>query len=817
VRRARWPLLAILALLVPVGFLLLVTGWMDRCQFVDSDQPDRGGEPGVALEPGEPVGQTFVARHAGLTGIEFYLAPTTSSPLTLTLHLWDDPVSDHDLTTARLQLPPEASPGFHRFTFPVLDASHGQYYYAFIDAVSSGITVPLTEGAAYLDGAAYRDHQPLDAQTAFRLVYAPRELALDLAQALLGGTVLLAMTGLLFVVPGWALLVWLWPGRRLTWAETLGLAVGTGLALYPLLILWTDVVGLHLGPLYAWLPIWGGLVALMWHYRTWRPRDGREALRQWAGSKAIWPDLALVIVLALVFGVRLLVVRTLDAPMWGDSYQHTMIAQLLADNSGLFESWAPYAELESFTYHFGFHSAVAALHWIMGIPTIEATLWTGQLLNGLAVLAIYPLAVRVTGSRWGGVWAVLLAGLLLPLPMFYVNWGRYTQLAGQVILPAAVYLTWQAVETPQRRWRLLVLAMLVAGGLALTHYRVLMFYGVFVLALALLNLRKSAWRQTVLRMGCIGLGAGLLFLPWLINTWGSTILRIFGLQLTTPPAQESSLIWEYNAIGNLEAYLAPIWWLALALGLGVGLWRRQRGVLLVGLWWFLLLIATNPAWLSLPGTGIISNFALFVAVYLLAALLSGNLVGHIVRPAAERRWASILLALAMVALGMWGVRGRLGDPEIARHTLLARPDVRAAAWIRENTHREARFLVNGFFAYGGDTLVGSDGGWWLPLLAERQNTVPPINYENELGMSADYEQQVEELAHQVQEHPLDDPKTLSLLKERRVTHVYVGQQQGRVNYSGPDVLDPDRLLHSPHYRLAYHQDRVWIFEFRPPE
>lgn len=816
-RRAWWPLLATLALLVLVGFLLMVTGWMDHYRFVDSDQPNRGGEPGIAPEPGEPVGQTFVARHAGLAGIEFYFAPTSRSPLTLTLHLRDDPVSDDDLTTARLQLPPQASPGYYRFTFPVLDASHGQYYYAFIDAVSSGVALPLTDGAAYLDGAAYQGHQPLDAQTAFHLVYSPRELALDLVQALLGWAVLLATTGLLFVVPGWALLVWLWPSRCLTWTETLGLAVGTGLALYPLVILWTDVVGLHLGPLYAWLPICGGLVALIWQYRSWRPRDGQEALRQWARSQAMWPDLTLVIVLALVFGVRLLVVRTLDAPMWGDSYQHTMIAQLLVDNSGLFDSWAPYAELESFTYHFGFHSAVAALHWIKGIPTIEATLWIGQLLNGLAVLAIYPLAVRVTGSRWGGVWAVLLAGLLLRLPMFYVNWGRYTQLAGQVILPAAVYLTWQAVETPQRQWRLLVLAMLVAGGLALTHYRVLMFYGVFVLALALLNLTKRAWRETVLRLGCIALGAGLLFLPWLINTWGSTILRIFRLQLTTPPAQENSFIWEYNAIGNLEAYLAPIWWLALGLGLGVGLWRRQRGVLLVGLWWFLLLLATNPAWLSLPGTGIISNFALFIAAYLLAALLSGNLVGYIVQPAAKRRWASILLALAMVALGMWGVTKRLGDPEIARHTLVTRPDVRAAAWIQENTPEDARFLVNSFFAYGGGTLVGSDGGWWLPLLAERRNTVPPINYDNELGISADFEQQVEGLAHQVQERPVDDPETLALLKERGVTHVYVGQQQGRVNYSGPDALDPAGLLHSPHYRLAYRQDRVWIFEFRPLE
>jgi hypothetical protein len=47
--------------------------------------------------------------------------------------------------------------------------------------------------------------------------------------------------------------------------------------------------------------------------------------------------------------------------------------------------------------------------------------------------------------------------------------------------------------------------------------------------------------------------------------------------------------------------------------------------------------------------------------------------------------------------------------------------------------------------------------------------------------------------------------------------VYLGQRQGRVNYSGPEILAPEELLSSPHYRLAYHQDRVWIFEISPQE
>jgi hypothetical protein len=59
---------------------------------------------------------------------------------------------------------------------------------------------------------------------------------------------------------------------------------------------------------------------------------------------------------------------------------------------------------------------------------------------------------------------------------------------------------------------------------------------------------------------------------------------------------------------------------------------------------------------------------------------------------------------------------------------------------------------------------------------------------------------------------VDAPAVLDLLDDEGVTHVYIGQQQGRVNYSGPHILDPETLLKSPDYRLVYHQDRVWIFE-----
>jgi hypothetical protein len=797
------------------GLLLLLA--LSGCSYsggklLDADQPswEEGSE--ILLTPDVSVGQTFVAQHKGLAGIEFVLAADPGTSPALTLHLRSDPRGTSDLASASLQLTGGEVPRSYRFSFPAQGDSHGRYYYAFLEA-EPGARMAAAGGDAYLNGAAYANHMPLDQQLAFGLVYYPGHILLDLIGAGVSGLGLLLAAGLLFIVPGWALLNGLYRGQVLGWAAKLGLAAGISLALYPVLLLWTDLVGLHLGALYAWLPPGLGLAALAWQGRPWRLRCGWQRLQHWARSEVAGPDLALLLLMGIVMAIRLVVVRSLDAPMWGDSYQHTLIVQLLADNGGLFQSWEPYASLDQFSYHFGFHSAAAVLHWLTQLPAIQATLWTGQLLNGLAVLALYPLALRVTGSRWAGVWAVLLAGMLSPLPMGMVNWGRYTQLAGMVILPAAAWLTWEVVDSDERRWGLPVLLGLVVSGLALTHYRVSLFYIAFVPGLVVVYW-DCARHTRLLPLAASATAATLLFVPWFVNAFGSEILRMFGAQLTTLPDRAGAFLQEYNAIGRLDSYLAPLWWLALTLGVGFGLWQRRKPVLVVALWWFLLLIMTNPGWLGLPGTGAISNFALFITAYLPASLFTGVLAAYPASYLQGKGWGTPVTVLVILVLGLWGIPERMRDLDARQHALVTRPDVQAAVWIQENTATDARFLINSFFAYADSAVVGSDGGWWLPVLAGRQVSVPPLNYANELFPGSAYRQRVAELGRVVQ-GDLDDPAAVDLLRHEGITHVYVGQRQGRVNYGGESVLLPAELLQSEHYALVYHLDRVWILAVKP--
>jgi hypothetical protein len=119
-------------------------------------------------------------------------------------------------------------------------------------------------------------------------------------------------------------------------------------------------------------------------------------------------------------------------------------------------------------------------------------------------------------------------------------------------------------------------------------------------------------------------------------------------------------------------------------------------------------------------------------------------------------------------------------------------------------------LVNFFTAYTDTLVVGSDGGWWLPLLAERQITVPPLNYGTEDGPTPDYRLGVLDWHTTLTNLGLDHPSAIEMLRARGVTHLYIGQQGGSVNNPTP-VLQPELLQASPDFEVVYHQDRVWIF------
>ena len=621
-------------------------------------------------------------------------------------------------------------------------------------------------------------------------------------------------------------------GGTLQFFEKLGLAAGASLPIYPILMLWTNLVGLNSGKLYAWAPLSLSIVYLLWktirqHYqdRNLKPSKKFALSDLFHPNPSTWLNIALMLILAILILTRIWAIRSLEIPLWGDSYQHTVIAQLLVDNQGLFKSWQPYAENLTFSYHFGFHSLVAVFHWLSGLSLPISLLWTGQIINILAVISLFPLAKRVGGSQWAGVAAILAAGLLFQMPNFYTNWGRYTQLAGQVILASVAWLIWAYFEEEKSSIKAILLLCITLSGLALTHYRVTIMAGLFILAFWLLFTQRSNLRCLAQKSFLIGAGSVLIIFPWFMRTFYSNLFQWLRNMLSIQTQQNADSVSQVSALSNVSVYIPAIFWLIFLLSVAWGLWKREKGAALISLWWLLILIAANPHWINLPGQDILNSFAVLIASYFPAAIMIGAAFAWglekierttfgsspSTRPHAAANRLSFLLIIFLSLVGILAGRMRLYDIQPTQFALATRPDVRAAGWIQENTPQDAAFVVNSFFAYADSLIVGSDGGWWLPIISKRTTSLPPLTYGIEQGPFEEYRSWVNYFPAQVFEKGITHPEVLQLMQERGFDYVYIGQQQGAVNFSGL-FLDLTQLLADPHFEPVYHQDRVWIFK-----
>jgi hypothetical protein len=245
--------------------------------------------------------------------------------------------------------------------------------------------------------------------------------------------------------------------------------------------------------------------------------------------------------------------------------------------------------------------------------------------------------------------------------------------------------------------------------------------------------------------------------------------------------------------------------------------------------------------LRLPGAGILSNFAIFIAGYIPAGVLIGSATGDLLsvfgivqnseilesrrsQPSENNQNSqtrklvlNTVILFVIIGISVLSIRSNLRIVQPAAHALVTRPDLKAGKWINENLPSDAKFLVNSFFAYGDTLVVGSDAGWWLPFLAQRETTLPPINYGTEQGPPPDFVSYTNELVATIRTNGISHPETLKELQKRGVTHIYIGQQQGQVNANEPPMLSTRELMADPRFELVYNQDRVSIFELMSVE
>lgn len=784
------------ALAVAAGLVLARPGPLTA-----SDQEQPRLDRAAPLPRGaEVVTQTFIAARNGLSAVELlavvYDDAPPGAPLTLRLNSADGRLIAAATFTGLVHNAPL------RLSFAPQPDSAGQTYAL---ELSGGDANGATVWAYSLDGYARGELRAADRAGVSDLrftttyTYLPADILRDAFLSLLQLARAAAPLWLVLFAPGF-LLLQLLPARlrsRGGRIEDWGLALALSLSSAPLLWQWFTVIGLRWTP--ERLNLAYGLIgaaAVVSAFLRWRGRG-------WRWPAVAGSDLALVGVVVVSVGARLLAVRDLALPAWVDSPHHFVVARLLMETGQVPASYAPLLPVQHFTYHFGFHGLAVAYHWLTAQPLTDVFLFLGQVLNGLAPVSVAAFIVALTRRPGAAVVGAGLVGLVSLFPAYYVSWGRYTQLAGLVVLAPLLGATWRLVGRGLAgawpRWVWLVLVACLASGLVFTHYRVLGFYATFAWA-ALAAGRRRGWKWLG---GAAALAAGCSW-PWLWRLWEhwlQPILREPG-QLASPQGYNSFPVQYFQ--NELDRA-----WIAFGLlALAWGLWRRERPVWVMAGW-----LAVTFALLNIgPGSWLVNNNSWAISLFVPGALLVGW--------GAERLWAlagvwsrrrpahagllliAVLAGLA-AALGLRGLRGQV--LALNPLTVLATPDDRAAlAWVADHTPAEAVFLTNSW-RWQVTTWSGPDGGAWVWPLTGRRTTMPPLDYWLEPTWEPEVRAFNERLAAL---RDADSPEALALLQDGGVTHVFIGARGG--------VLKPEMFVGSPRYRLLYSNGAAWVFALVNP-
>ncbi|HUP27458.1 MAG TPA: DUF6541 family protein [Chloroflexia bacterium] len=628
------------------------------------------------------------------------------------------------------------------------------------------------------------------------------------------------------------------------------------IAFWPLLLLYTSLAGGGFSAVLLWVVLAVcGLIAGLLAWDAWKPAGQGDVPR---ARKAGTPGTmllgsALFGLTGLSLAYRLGDIQGLAVPMFGDSLHHTLITKLIIDRGQVPSGYLPYVPVDTFTYHFGFHTLAAVVALLVGTTAPYAVLLVGQVLNAASVPLAYLLNRVLFGSRLAGLAAGLVTGFISIMPAYYVNWGRYTQLAGQVLLSGALVFLVRTLSRDFRRSDLALMAFCVAG-LVVVHYRVLIFFGLFALAYGAWQLVTSRGRPGHLARswarGFAAVFAGLAAAsPWLANLAVNYFPGLFGRLRTVTP----DYLQEYNNPTSLEIFAGRLLPTLGLLGLVVGVShlarraargssknqlssvperqvRPEASSVVLAIWIALLV---GSLWV-VPGA--IGSYTVAITLYIPLAALGGYGIGWGAGQVSRLlKFSPGVLATAILIAAPFSATvlrtGHVTDPGSFQYVQPA--DLRAFDWVRTHTPDNARFLISSQFSYAGRGVTASDAGMWLPLLTGRSVTIPALSTWMEHPREPDFFTRTKTLAAYTQ--PLQTPggadpstqerlvvlgvlhdvqppagaRTLAAMKEYGVTHVYSGTKEG---HSTPRLDLQAMRKDARHYRQVYAQDGVVIFE-----
>lgn len=833
---------ALLVLLPLIAWLL--SGCMT---LIDTEGSQEQRQDVIAvLQDGDEFRQTIVSRRAGFNRLE------------LMLRLPEDSAQAAGYITAELRRLPADSPSIASATYtadqlkssdslpldftPQADSA-GTSYEIRLHSTGGSVLVLGRLEDVYGAGTAALQGEYLLADAAWQIAYEYNTGSVmeDLGSLLAHGGWII--TAGLVLLCGWLLLAWSGIEKELDTGQRVGFSLGISLAVIPLVLAWTTLLGVRWSRSTVLLA--AGFLSALAVYALWRRYRSRPARQAEAAGLTLLDglksgprvSLGLLAVFLAALLVRTAMVRDLSAPPWVDSVHHALITRLILEEGSLPQSYAPNIEIEAASYHPGFHAVLAVFEWLTQADLVQGMLVFGQLLNALSVFSVYLFTRTLGGNRLAGLGAALVAGLFTPMPAYYTSWGRYTQLAALMILPFALAITLRATqpvaELPRagrrwaitllkERWKLIVLAGIAWAGLYLTHYRVAAFTGSLLLAYGLVKGAGAFYRYlrrregsdlgttnpslgvTLVALLASGLAAILLALPWLVPSLQELLVPRLSAWRPATAQPFDGVTWPYlnTAWGGVALWLAGAGFIASLL-------QRKSLPLVLAAWVGLMFGIANLGMLGLPGSGFVNGISVTISLFLPIAALAGIILSLGMRLGLKLirvpwqgayRWT-----LALVGVVCAGLAARQLIPLLNPVTFLFRPaDQAGIEWVSANIPSSEQVLVNPF-AWGYGQYAGNDGGYWISAIGEHPTFPPPVLYG--LSNSPESIQKINQASQQAIDLAGNPDGLHALLGELGIRYIYIGGRGG--------VLSAHTLRASPLYAPRYAINGVFVFEVLP--
>jgi hypothetical protein len=430
---------------------------------------------------------------------------------------------------------------------------------------------------------------------------------------------------------------------------------------------------------------------------------------------------------------------------------------------------------------------------------------------------VYLLTTTLTRSRLAGVLAALIAGLFTPMPAYYASWGRFTQLAGLLILPVGlaffVRLTgWLEHNQPGSPARIfhrpaateLILLGISIAGLALTHYRVL----ISILPAGRLHGGEVGGSCQAPSAGDDGSRAftvlstticlAVLFsLPW----WPAVIQSLLYPRAALVISSLGKRIQPFDdfAWGYLNtAPKAGMAWREYGLDHGAAA-RRSFPITLL-FWVFLCSCSPIPGiWSTGPG---FNNTSVEIILFMPFAPLGGYLLSNssILSTAGSRTLVWIFRPMVLAAgilAAFFGARTLMLI--LNQGTFLIRQaDLEALQWVEDNLPAGETVVINSFL-WGYNKLAGSDGGYWIAPLAGMQSLPPPVLHS--LSNTLEIQRHTDSLAREAYDISNNPAALRSFMTANQLRYIFIGARGG--------ALSPKALVDSQLFTPLY-QRKVWV-------